>query len=65
MSYTYKIDNAKVTERMIEQIKQNEMLDRIADKVYVEYLKSENKRLRDENKYLRKLIAGYEEYMGD
>lgn len=65
MSYIYKIDNAKVTERMIEQIKQNEMLDRIADKVYVEYLKSENKRLRDENKYLRKLIAGYEEYMGD
>lgn len=65
MGYMYKVDNAKITERMIEQIKQNEMLDRIADKVYVEYLKSENKRLRDENKYLRKLITGYEEYMGD
>ena len=65
MSYMYKVDNTKITEQMIKQIKQNEMLDRIADKVYVEYLKSENKRLRDENKYLRKLIAGYEEYMGD
>lgn len=65
MSYMYKVDNAKITEQMIEQIKQNEMFDRIADKAYIEYLKSDNKRLRDENKYLRKLIEEYEEYMGD
>ena len=39
------------------------MLDMIADKAYIEYLKSENKRLRDviehlenENKHLRELI---------
>ena len=60
-----KIDNAKITEQFKKRIKQNEMLDRIADKAYIEYLKSDNKRLRDENKHLRKLIEGYEEYMGD
>lgn len=65
MSYMYKVDNTKITEQMIEQIKQNELLDKIADKAYIEYLKSDNKRLRDENKYLRKLIEEYEEYMGD
>ena len=58
----YKVDNAKVTERIIEQIKQKELLDRIAEKAYVEYLKSENKHLRDENKHLRKLV---EEFIGD
>ena len=65
MSYMYKVDNTKITEQMIEQIKQNELLDKIADKAYIEYLKSDNKRLRDENKYLRKLIEEYEEHMGD
>lgn len=48
----YKFDNAKI----IERIKQNEMLDMIADKAYIEYLKSENKRLADENKRLRDVI---------
>lgn len=48
----YKFDNTKI----IERIKQNEMLDRIADKAYIEYLKSENKRLADENKRLRDVI---------
>lgn len=55
----YKFDNTKI----IERIKQNEMLDMIADKAYIEYLKSENKRLRDvieylenENKHLKELI---------
>lgn len=52
----YKVDNAKVTER----IKQNEMLDMIADKSYIEYLKSENKRLADENKRLRGVIEHLE-----
>ena len=54
----YKFDNAKI----IERIKQNEMLDMIADKAYIEYLKSENKRLRDviehlenENKHFKEL----------
>lgn len=48
----YKFDNTKI----IERIKQNEMLDMIADKAYIEYLKSENKRLADENKRLRDVI---------
>lgn len=55
----YKFDNAKI----IERIKQNEMLDMITDKAYIEYLKSENKRLRDviehlenENKHLKELL---------
>ena len=48
----YKFDNTKI----IERIKQNEMLDMIADKAYIEYLKSENKRLADENKRLREVI---------
>ena len=59
----YRVDNAKVTERIIEQIKQNEMLDKITDKAYIEYLKNENKFLRDiieylenENKQLKELI---------
>ena len=56
MSYMYRVDNTKITERMIEQIKRNEMLDMIADKAYIEYLKSENKRLADENKRLKELI---------
>lgn len=56
MSYMYRVDNAKITERFIERIKQNEMLDMIADKAYIEYLKSENKRLADENKRLRDVI---------
>ena len=56
MSYMYRVDNAKITARMIERIKQNEMLDMIADKAYIEYLKSENKRLADENKRLRDVI---------
>ena len=52
----YKFDNAKI----IERIKQNEMLDMIADKAYIEYLKSENKRLADENKRLRDVIEHLE-----
>ena len=48
----YRVDNTKI----IERIKQNEMLDMIADKAYIEYLKSENKRLADENKRLRDVI---------
>lgn len=59
----YRVDNAKITERFKERIKQNEMFDKITDKAYIEYLKSENKRLRDviehlenENKHLRELI---------
>lgn len=48
----YKFDNTKI----IERIKQNEMLDMIADKAYIEYLKGENKRLADENKRLRDVI---------
>lgn len=48
----YKFDNTKI----IERIKQNEMLDMIADKAYIEYLKSENKRIADENKRLRDVI---------
>ena len=56
MSYMYRVDNTKITERFIERIKQNEMLDMIADKAYIEYLKSENKRLADENKRLRDVI---------
>ncbi len=48
----YRVDNAK----FVERIKQNEMLDRIAEKAYIEYLKAENKRLRDENECLRELI---------
>lgn len=55
----YRVDNAKVTAR----IKQNEMLDMIADKAYIEYFKSENKRLADviehlenENKHLKELL---------
>lgn len=52
----YKFDNAKI----IERIKQNEMLDMIADKAYIEYLKSENKRLADENKRLRGVIEHLE-----
>ena len=48
----YKFDNTKI----IERIKQNEMLDMIADKAYIEHLKSENKRLADENKRLRDVI---------
>lgn len=48
----YKFDNTKI----IERIKQNKMLDMIADKAYIEYLKSENKRLADENKRLRDVI---------
>lgn len=56
MNCMYRVDNAKITERIIERIKQNEMLDMIADKAYIEYLKSENKRLADENKRLRELV---------
>lgn len=52
----YKFDNTKI----IERIKQNEMLDMIADKAYIEYLKSENKRLADENKRLRDIIEHLE-----
>lgn len=52
----YKFDNTKI----IERIKQNEMLDMIADKAYIEYLKSENKRLADENKRLRDVIEHLE-----
>ena len=52
----YKFDNAKI----IERIKQNEMLDMIADKAYIEYLKSENKRLAGENKRLRDVIEHLE-----
>ena len=52
----YKFDNTKI----IERIKQNEMLDMIADKAYIEYLKSENKRLADENKRLRDVIEQLE-----
>ena len=54
----YKFDNTKI----IERIKQNEMLDMIADKAYIEYLKSENKRLdviehlENENKHLKELL---------
>lgn len=60
MSYMYRVDNTKITERFIERIKQNEMLDMIADKAYIEYLKSENKRLADENKRLRDVIEHLE-----
>ena len=60
MSYMYRVDNTKITERFIERIKQNEMLDMIADKAYIEYLKSENKRLADENKRLRDVIEQLE-----
>ena len=66
MDYMYRVDNAKITERFIERIKQNEMLDMIADKAYIEYLKSENKHFRDviehlenENKHLKELIEVY------
>lgn len=52
----YRVDNTKI----IERIKQNEMLDMIADKAYIEHLKSENKRLADENKRLRGLIEHLE-----
>ena len=52
----YRVDNTKI----IGQIKQNEMLDMIADKAYIEYLKSENKRLADENKCLRDVIEHLE-----
>lgn len=52
----YKFDNAKI----IERIKQNEMLDMIADKAYIEYLKSENKRLVNENKRLADVIEHLE-----
>lgn len=52
VNYMYRVDNAK----FVERIKQNEMLDRIAEKAYIEYLKAENKRLRDENECLRELI---------
>lgn len=60
MDYMYRVDNAKITARMIERIKQNEMLDMIADKAYIEYLKSENKLLADENKRLRDVIEHLE-----
>ena len=57
VDYMYKkFDNTKI----IERIKQNEMLDMIADKAYIEYLKSENKRLADENKRLRDVIEHLE-----
>lgn len=52
----YRVDNTKI----IERIKQNEMLDMIADKAYIEHLKSENKRLADKNKRLRGLIEHLE-----
>lgn len=52
----YRVDNTKI----IERIKQNEMLDMIADKAYIEHLKSENKRLADENKRLRDVIEHLE-----
>ena len=60
MDYMYRVDNAKITERFIERIKQNEMLDMIADKAYIEYLKSENKLLADKNKRLRDVIEHLE-----